>query len=141
MIRDAQPGDLARIVEMGTRFINETSYGRYVRPNEECMSKLVAGLIENKGVLLSEQGETITGMLGFMIHRHFISGDIVAGEIFYWVEPEARGEGLKLLHEMEKRARQAGAKNMQMIAPTDKFARVLGRLHWDPVETTFQKNL
>lgn len=141
MIREAQPADLARIVEMGCRFIKETSYGKYVRPNEECMGKLAAKLIETHGVLLSEQEKEITGMLGFMIHSHFISGDPMAGEIFWWVEPGFRGEGLKLLKEMEMRARLAGVKSMQMIAPTEQVARVLERLHYEAVETTFQKNL
>ena len=44
----------------------------------------------------------IVGMLGFIIHDHFISGEKVAGEVFWWMEPEHRGDGLKLLDETKR---------------------------------------
>jgi hypothetical protein len=30
-------------------------------------------------------------MLGYVIFPHFLSGELVAGEVFWWVEPEDTG--------------------------------------------------
>jgi GNAT superfamily N-acetyltransferase len=63
------------------------------------------------------------------------------GEVFWWVEPEHRGEGVKLLREAEKRAKHAGAQTMQMIAPTDKVAGLYQRFGYEFVEAAYQKSL
>lgn len=141
MIRDAQTSDLARIVEMGCRFRKESSYDKYLTENPERMGQLAEQLISQKGLLVSERQEKIIGMLGFIVYSHFISGELVAGEVFWWVEPEHRGEGIRLLREMEKRARLAGAKHMQMVAPNEKVGHFYQRLGYGFVESAYQRTL
>jgi RimJ/RimL family protein N-acetyltransferase len=141
MIRDAQYTDLDRIVEMGRRFRKDTSYDKHLTDNPQRMMELAEKLISNQTLIVSEREGELIGMLGFVVYPHFISGEIMAGEIFWWVEPEHRGEGIRLLREMEKRARLAGAKNMQMIAPNQKVAHFYERMGYEFVEETYQRVL
>ena len=141
MIRDAQKADIGRMVDMGQRFRKDTCYDKYLRDNPERMAELCETLISKGTLIVSEKEGEIIGMLGFIIYPHFISGDIFAGEVFWWVEPEHRGEGLRLLKEMKSRARAAGAKFYQMIAPNEseaKVVRLYRRLGCELVESTYQ---
>lgn len=127
---------------MGKTFLSRTSYDRFLAEDPDCMAKLAGALINVNGLLLSEQSGEITGMLGFIIHSHFISGERMAGEVFWWVDERHRGkEGIKLLKEMEKRAHLAGASKIQMIAPTDKVAEFYRRIGYEFVESTYQRSL
>lgn len=142
MIREATEADVPRIVNMGKRFLSSTPYNRFLGEDPDCMARLTMQLISLNGLLLSEQGGEITGMLGFIIHSHFISGEKMAGEVFWWVDEGHRGkEGVKLLREMEKRAHLSGATRVQMIAPTDKVAGFYRRIGYEFVESTYQRNL
>lgn len=141
MIRLAREADIPRLVEMGQRFRRESSYAERLADNPEKMAELGRQLLKVDGLLLSEKDGELTGMLGFILHNHFISGEVFAGEVFWWVEPERRGDGLRLLREAEKRARARGAKYMQMIAPTDQVATIYKRLDYEFVEATYQKAL
>jgi len=126
---------------MGRRFRNESTYNKYLADNPAKMAELGAKLIENDGIVVLERDGEITGMLGFVIHEHFISGERVAGEIFWWVSPEHRGDGLRLLREVERRARNAGAKYLHMIAPSERVKTLYERLKFDFVESTYQRSL
>lgn len=141
MIRLATEPDIPRLVEMGQRFRQETAYAKFLADNPEKMAELGRKLIAGNGLLLAECDGGIFGMLGFIVYPHFISGEMMAGEVFWWVDPEHRGEGFKLLRHMEKMARLAGAKHMQMIAPTDRVASFYERVGYSQVETTYQKSL
>ncbi len=139
MIRAAHLSDVPRIVEMGRRFRVESTYNKHLADNPERMTRLAEQLIGQGGLLIAEQNGDITGMIGFILHDHFISGEKFAGEIFWWQEPEYRGiDGLKLLREAEKVARAAGAKYLQMIAPNDRITKLYKLRGYEFVESTYQ---
>lgn len=133
--------ELATVVEMGHHFVRSTGYADLVHDDPSCMEELGKRLIRNGTLLVSEEDGRLTGMLGFLIYSHFISGQQMAVEAFWWVEPGHRGAGIRLLREMEKRARQAGAKNVQMIAPNDKVAHFYELVGYKFVESTYQLTL
>ena len=141
MIRDAKLEDIPRMVEMGQHFRKGTSYDKYLRDNPERMGELGRQLIEKNSLLVAEREGNVIGMLGYIVYDHFISGDRIAGEVFWWVEPEYRGDGPRLLREMKLRAKQAGAKFYQMIAPTAKVGKFYERLGCSYVEETWQGTL
>jgi RimJ/RimL family protein N-acetyltransferase len=141
MIRVACEADIPRLVEMGLRFRRESEYVDVLAENAEKMEELARQLAQNGCLVVSERGGRIVGMLGYVIFPHFLSGELVAGEVFWWVEPEDRGEGLKLLRAAEDRARSFGAKNFQMIAPNDRVGALYERLGYRRVETSFQRPL
>ena len=141
MIREAQEADLDRLVEMGQRFLRESSYKAHLSDNPEQMRKLAKDLTERNSVLVAEEDGQLIGMLGFLIYDHFISGEKTCGEVFWWLEKEHRGAGLKLLRETEKRARLAGASHVQMIAPNERVAGLYRRLGYQYVESTYHRTL
>jgi RimJ/RimL family protein N-acetyltransferase len=141
IVRDAVREDLPRLVEMGRNFREGSSYDSKLADNPEKMYQLGETLLAQKGLLLMERGGEVVGMLGFLIHSHFISGDIMAGEVFWWVEPSHRRDGVRLLKEMMRRGRAAGAKYIQMVAPNDKVANFYRRMGMSFVESTFQMEL
>jgi GNAT superfamily N-acetyltransferase len=140
-IRPAVESDIPRMVDMGVKFNEQSPYSKHLKISREKVAAMGKQLIDANGLLVSERDGQIVGMIGFIVHNHFMSGETVAGEVFWWVEPEFRGDGLRLLKEAEKRAREAGAKKMHMIAPTDQVATVYERVGYDFVESTFQKSL
>lgn len=141
MIRSAIASDIPRMVEMGRRFRSESSYSEFLADNPERMTLLGRQLLAADGLLVSEKDGKLIGMLGFIIHSHFISGELVAGEVFWWMEPEHRGEGLKLVDEAKRRARLAGAVSLDMIAPNERVARFYRRLGYQWMESTHRIQL
>jgi GNAT superfamily N-acetyltransferase len=127
---------------MGRRFRRETDYQRHLAENPETMAATARHLVAQGGVLVSEQpGGALVGMIGWVLFPHFLSGEVIAGEVFWWVEPEHRGQGLRLMRAAERQARQNGAQKMQMIAPTDAVATLYRRFGYEFVEAAYQKAL
>jgi hypothetical protein len=141
MIRTSTESDLDRLVEMGCRFHRESPYRDKLAVNPEKMRSTAKFISDAGTLLISESEGKILGMLGFVLFSHFLSGEMTAGEVFWWVEPEHRGEGIKLLRCAEKMARVSGAKTMQMIAPSERVENLYKRLNYGYVESTYQKTL
>src|SRR3954466_1780011 len=115
LIRLATLEDLPRLVEMGKRFRANSNYKDFIPENSAKMIETATKLIELGTVYVSEQDGKLDGMIGFLLFDHPLSGEKTASEIFWWVEPEARGTGLKLLNTMKRAAKASGAVKMQMI--------------------------
>lgn len=141
MIRLAKENDVPRMVEMGERFRRETSYAKFLSKNPSRMEALGKQLMTHDGLLASEEGGKLVGMLGYITHDHFISGDKMVGEVFWWVEPEHRGEGLKLVLAMEKKGRENGAVCSQLVAPDERTGNFYKLLGYEFVEATYQRKL
>ncbi len=142
MIRRATADDTGRLIEMGQRFVRETTYNGIIAIDPERMARVIAGILANPdGVLLVSGADKLTGMIGMVVYDHPFSGERTAFEIVWWVEPEARGDGVRLLRAAEDWATERGAVVMQMVAPTDRVAHLYIRLGYAPVETSFQRRL
>lgn len=141
MIRPATTSDVPRLIEMGERFRSSSTYNKYLAENSEQMRRFAEKIIDGDGLLVSERSGKIVSMLGFVVFPHFMSGETTGGEVFWWVEPEHRGEGLKLLRAAEKCARSVGAKRFQMIAPSEDVEKLYELMGYEYVESTYQKML
>lgn len=143
MIRPAVASDIPRLVEMGLHFIRSTSYAQTLRENPAQMAKTATSVIaaQNGVVLVAEDSSGLVGMIGLMAFPHHLSGDLVAGELFWWQEPSARGAGVRLLKAAEAWAREQGALMLHMIAPTGQVGRVYQRLGYQSCEIAYQKEL
>lgn len=133
--------DVPRMVEMGQRFRRETSYAKHLRDNPEKMTQLANDLISKGTALISERDGKVIGMLLYIMTEHFLSGDLFSIEVAWWVEPEHRGEGPKLVAEMKRRSRNAGAKFYQMIAPTKEVENFYDHTGMVFVESAWQGSL
>lgn len=143
MIRTALPEDLPRLVEMGTRFVAETPYRDLVRVNPQRLVDTIVNVMssEDGTVFVSGSDATVTGMIALVIYEHPYSGERTASELAWWVEPESRGDGVRLLRAAEEWGRERGATRMQMIAPNERVGGLYSRLGYAPIETTYQRSL
>jgi hypothetical protein len=145
-IRTAQPSDIARIVELGSRSLLEGPYRDKLADRPDVTTALARKLVEmdNAKILVAENEDGIVGLFAFIVFAHYYSGETVAGEMIWYLIPEARksNTALELLWEAEKLAHEFGAKKMQLTAPTDEIAEMYKKLRgYTKVETAFQREL
>ena len=143
MIREATLEDIPAMVEMGQRFARIDPYKDILHENPEQMAAMGTSLIESESgiILVLEREGSLIGMIGMVCSPHFISGEMFSGEVFWWVDQEHRGNGVRLMKAAEKWSREHGAKTMQMIAPTERVGRLYTRMGYFPTEISFQKDL
>ncbi|MGH9371853.1 MAG: GNAT family N-acetyltransferase [Vicinamibacterales bacterium] len=144
-IREATLADVPAIVAMGCRFLRTTAFGTHVKENPEQMAALAAQLIEGDGgaVFVADMDGGVVGMIGLLRFLHPMSGEPFVSELFWWVNPDARGSSaaLRLLRQGEQWTRDVGAVVLQMIAPTPEVERLYHARGFDRVETAYQKRL
>jgi len=142
-IREAEPADLDGIMKMGERFVAETTYSKFITVDPAWASKTVIDIVSNDdgAVFVVERDGKIRGMIAAQVYPHPYSGVRTATEAFWWVDPEARGCGLRLLSAMEAWAKGRGAKVIQMTAPTESIGRLYESLGYESVETSYQRSV
>ena len=143
MIRQAGIDDIPRLVAMGIRFIESSAYAGHIEPNAMSMARLARMLIESENglVLVYEQDGCALGMIGVMATFHPYSGQPVMSEMFWYVEPESRGAGVRLLRAAEQWARDNGVLDSIMISPSPKVSAFYQRMGYVPLEEQFIKRL
>jgi len=145
MIREASEGDIPKIVELGRRFLLEGPYRDHLKDDPEALRNAALSFLQNPQakILLFREGTQTVGMLIFLLFPHYFTGEATAGEIVWYVIPEARGgmAGLRLLNAAERLASSLGAKRMQMVAPTDRIAELYKRRGYGFIESTYQREL
>lgn len=143
MIRRATKDDRDRLVEMGQRFVAETPYAGLITIDPGRLAVTVGHILENPSgaVFVSGTDATLTGMIAMLAYDHPFSGERTAFEVVWWVEPEARGDGVRLLRTAEQWARDEGITKMQMVAPDPRVGEFYQRMGYAPVETSFQRSL
>ena len=126
-IRPATEADVPQIVAMSVHFLDT----------------LYAGALVGSAPHLAAfvQADRVIGMAVVHVYEHPMSGELVASELAWWVEPERRRAGVRLLRAIEQWARDQGAAVMQMIAPTPRVGAFYTAIGYAPVETLFQRRL
>jgi GNAT superfamily N-acetyltransferase len=92
-------------------------------------------------LLVAERASAVIGAIGVMATPHPYSGQPVMSEMFWYVAPEARGSGVKLLKVAEGWGREIGARHIIMIAPDDRVSTFFQRMGYAPLEQQFIKAL
>ena len=143
MIRRATPDDTGRLIEMGQRFVAETEYAGMIVVRPERLAATIAGVLAHPDgvILVSDTEGGVSGMIAMLVYDHPYSGERMAFEVVWWVDPEARGGGVRLLKAAEQWARERGSIAMQMVAPNEQVGALYRRLGYSPVETSFQRSL
>lgn len=148
-VRRATSDDLPRLLEMGARFARETVYRDHLQADpariKALAEQLVAGVAGQGSAVWVAQDPAggIVGMIGMFVYEHPLSGERIASEVFWWVDPEHRrgGHALRLLESAEKWARWSNATTLYMIAPTPDVARIYERRGYAQLETTYARAL
>jgi len=127
---------------MGERFLTNSVYAGFPL-NREQMAQTVDLLLTSPigRIYVAERKGDVVGMIGGLLFRHPITGEATVSELFWWVEPEHRGIGIRLLKRAEQWAEEVGAVRMHMVAPTTDVGQMYLRLGYSPLETTYQKAL
>ena len=106
-IRPAAVADLPAIVKMGCEFLETTSYKAIATPDPERIFDLIAGMMLNPNniVLVADKDGVAVGLIAMYIVPNHVTGTLMAGEVVWWVNPDARGCGSKLLAAAEQWAK------------------------------------
>lgn len=142
MIREAVLDDIPSLTVMGLHFIRSDEYAGHLEENPDALFDIMLRLIESEDAILLVQGEDKpVGMLGAIIYRHPLTWQTFFNELFWWIEPDYRGNGLALLRRAEDWARECGATHSIMISPNDRTSRLYETLGYTQLETHFLKEL
>lgn len=146
MIRVATVEDVPRIVEMGLRFLASSAYGHQLAQNADQIGVTAAAMIAHPDgeIFVAEAADqSLVGMIVVFIYPHPLSGERVAGELCWWVEPMARGRvsGARLLAHAEAWAVAQKADVFQMMAPTEAVGRIYEKRQYEKLETHYQRRL
>jgi GNAT superfamily N-acetyltransferase len=143
MIRPATRADIPDIVDLGVRHLRDSHYAAFIEPDRDHMAAFARMLIDAPCALLlvAEQAGAVIGAIGVMATPHPYSGQPVMSEMFWYVAPEARGSGVKLLKAAEVWGRQIGVRHSIMIAPDSRVSTFLQRMGYARLEEQFIKAL
>ncbi len=140
-VRRATMADIPAIVRMGCLFLASSAYRDVLRENPAQMAAFAEVLIgrEDGYLAVMDEDTKAVGMIGFLAVPHFFSGDVIATEVIWWLDPDARGAGRLLLDAAEGWAHEIGAVAIQMIAPDPRVGRLYERRGYRFVESAWQK--
>lgn len=145
MVRLATLDDVAGIVRMAGAFVASTEYRTLLTVQPAFIQQLAAMLVESDRALalVSVDGDgRLIGMLGVLLVPHMMSGEQIASEVVWWMDPEtAVRDGVKMLKQAEAWATEQGATVLQMIAPNVRTERFYELLQYTPIERSYQKRL
>lgn len=76
-------------------------------------------------IYLAEEGNTIQGVIGFMVAPDLHENKLVAIEAFWFVDPTYRGIGKLLFNTFEEEAKKLGCTKFAMIHMVDSYPESL----------------
>lgn len=145
MIRRAELSDVPAIVRMAGDFVASTEYRALLTLKAEFVEQLAEMLIQSPQALAlvsTDPGGRLIGMLGVLLVPHMMSGEVIASEVVWWMDPDSGiRDGVKMLKLAEQWAEEHGAAVLQMIAPNARTERFYELLQYQAVERSYQKRL
>jgi GNAT superfamily N-acetyltransferase len=142
-VREATHGDQARIIEMATRFLAESAYGRMFPADPARLGVLMTMCVQMGVIFVAETEAGIVGMIALVSLTDPIGGVNYADEIAWWVEPAHRGGmvGPRLVARAQNWVRVKGLAFLKMVAPADRpdVGAFYQRIGFEAVETAYIK--
>ena len=145
MIREADRSDVPAILQMAERLCAQSDFQRGVVFNERQAQAMTDRLVPSSDdgvLLLAIRDQAPIGMLGVLRYPHLLSGEWLAAEVCWWVDPQARGTaGVALLTAAEQWATDHRAHALQMVAPTEAFGHLYARRGYQAHGTLYERTL
>lgn len=150
IVRRATVEDLPEYVVLGRRFHAASPVSTAIPFDPEGFGIFYLNALQNPdaGLWLAERDGKMIGVAGALLYpMYFSPSHLVAQELWWWLEPEARGSGAgKMMYEaIEAWALENEASAMFMIALEDdnssKMAKLYARKGYKPMERTFIKEV
>ena len=146
-VRRATEADIATLADMGVRFIERTGYAGRLPLDRDTFAERLRPLVEHPSafIAVAEDGEGLAGAIGAAIAPDLFTSATKAIELFWWVEPRARGArvGSGLFDAVKAWATDAGAASLGMIEPPNapEVAAFYERRGLQRLETTWESKL
>jgi len=139
MIRPATVEDVPRLVELGRAFLRTPPYAGLFADAPDVLATLIQTLITGPAstVLVIDQADLVVGAIGLLVAPHFASGEALASEVFWYMDPQYRGAGVRLLRAGEHWAAASGAVGVAMVAPDDRLGAVYERWGYQLMERSY----
>ena len=142
MIREATIDDIPALVAMGKEFFDLT--GLPIEYDGNSVAQMITNLIKNEDAVVLVDDEVKSAIAG-LVYPFYFNTDILSGnEMFWWVSPEKRGTGLRLVDKLEDWARDKGADLFQMTClheGHEKIGRYYERRGYMPTEHNYMRAL
>lgn len=141
MIRLATDEDVPAIVAMGQEFAETSTYREQMRTDPARLEAVALGILGNPDAAMwvCERDGTLIGMLAMLLVTHPMSGDRIASEIVWWMNPTARGAGVRMLRAAEQWAQDNAAVAVHMIAPTERVGTFYAAIGYAAVEVNYYR--
>lgn len=120
LIRPVTLDEVPRLLPGAQQFFDEGYLSGTL--NEKHFVSALRGFISNgTGIVLAAiENDEFLGSIGGVVYPDYATGDLVAGELFWYVPQEHRGIiGVRLLKAFEAEAKKHGAARVYMIHLTD----------------------
>jgi GNAT superfamily N-acetyltransferase len=129
MIREVQVSELNLVADLGKKFWAEGSLPGSLKPAVfiNNWTKLI-GMGIGKIFGLFNDGKFV-GCLGCLVVNDLNDGEMIASETFWFVDPENRGSGIKLLIHFMKWAKEIGCSRVSMVHLMNKQAEKLSEIY------------
>ena len=96
-------------------------------------------------IFLLKRELDIIGVIGGIKYPDVNSGELIATEMFWFVDQEKRGNGIKLFKRFESWARDNKCKSIIMVhlidSMPDKLKKLYTRYGYKPIEISYKKEL
>lgn len=145
-VREAIPEDAARIIEMATRFLAESPYGRLFPADPARLGALMQMCLSMGVIFVAEREEGLVGMLALVQLVDPIGGVAYADEIALYVDPAHRNGiiGGRLLMKAQNWTRARHLAFLKMVAPHHDaeqcdIGKSYERVGFEAVETAYIK--
>lgn len=146
-VRRATPDDMPALLRMGRSFHETTPYAD-VAYDPDSIRFICTQLMESGVLLVAEIKGAAVGVVGAVMAPLFMNRDaLICSEVFWWVDPEARGSGAgkEMAKQLETICREAGVYRLAMVAihapGIEQVESMYQRLGFEPTENTWTKVL
>lgn len=141
-MRVALDADKPALVGMGMALLR-SEYAGSIRPNPDAIGRTLDRMLatETARAWVAERDGIVVGTIGGWVYEHPMSGDLIATEVMWWVDPTARGYGLRLRNLFKQWAREQGARRLTMMSPSPETDQLYERLGLVAIERTYQEEL
>lgn len=145
MVKELKAEELPQAAEIGLKFWQEGALPGQLKP--EVFVKNWTFLIGNgMGRIFGlYEDDMLVGALGSIVAPDLNDGEITATECFWFVDPNKRGNGVRLLLHFVDYAKEIGCVRVNMVhlfnKHADKLQKLYSKLGFSPVETHYIKTL
>lgn len=149
IIREMEIKDLMKVAEMLCNFSDSSNEGKLLGVSKDIVAQNLIAIMSTdlSVILVSEEGDELTGLLASFISPHFGSNTLIATELYWWVEPAYRKTraGLALLNKTEEMLKERGVEHFYMTSIIEDYSesvvKLLERKDYEQVEIKLRKTL